>query len=186
MRRGSGLAFAALDFVGCLFLVALLRMGTPTPPHITTFGTYAVTMTWPRGDNDVDLYLRDPAGGVCFYANVSVNMMHLEHDDLGYKVSGYREGNAERIVIRGIDAGEFIANVHMYRRSEGRAPLPVTVQLWSLQGEDKVVTERRVTITRDGDERTAFRFTVSRSGAVTATSHLPKSLVKNTATYYGG
>jgi hypothetical protein len=53
-------AFAAIDFLSCLLVVFVAVALTSSPPQVKTYGDYAVVITWPKGQNDVDLYLRDP------------------------------------------------------------------------------------------------------------------------------
>lgn len=185
MSRRSLPAFAAIDFLSCLLVVFVAVALTSARPHVETPGAYAVTVSWARGDNDVDLYLRDPQGGISYFASAQVDQMQLEHDDLGTNASGYgrRATNTERTVIRAAAPGQYVANVHLYRRSHGTGPLPVTVELWDIRGVDHRAYTTTVRVTRQGDERTAFRFTLSPAGALAAISHLQVSLVRPSTRY---
>src|SRR5262249_36370334 len=95
-------AFAAIDFLSCLLVVFVAVALTSAPRQLKTYGSYAVVVTWPAGDNDVDLYVRDPQGGICFFAKPQVDQMQLEHDDLGALGTNYgrRTTNQERTVLR--------------------------------------------------------------------------------------
>lgn len=174
-----------VDFLAALVLLlfALMKLAvfTHQPSRIDTYGQYAVTVTWPAGrHDDVDTYVRDPSGAVAWYASPDAGEMHLEHDDLAAQGSGYQgQPNFERVVLRGYTPGEYVANVHLFRSRDGH-PIPVTVELWRLRGNDQQLTSRTVTLTREGDERTAFRFTLTRSGAVTGLNRLPVSLLQDT------
>jgi hypothetical protein len=175
-------AFAAIDFLSCLLVVFVAVALTSAPPHVKTFGAYAVVMTWPADQNDVDLYLRDPQGDICFFGNPQVGEMQLEHDDLGTAATSYgkHQGNQERIVVRSATPGQWIANVRLFSRMSGTAPIPVTVTLWDLRSEDHPVYSDRREVRTPGDERTAFRFRIDQAGNAGGISHLPLSLASPT------
>ena len=63
----------------------------------------------------------------------------------------------------------------MYTKRE-EAETPVTIILEKINPYG-VVTGRNVVLTKRGDEKTAFRFTVDDEGKVISTSQLEKSLV---------
>lgn len=167
----------ALCFIA---LVAIMKVEASTP-RIETFGSFAITARWEDGSNDdVDLWLMDPSGEVCYFANDTVGLMHLEHDDLGTRNSGVdAEGrvavkeNGERIVIRGVSPGEYITQLHMYNKRE-QGPARVRVQLWQLQGDDRMVHEQVVTLGHMGEQATAFRFSMNEAGRVSGINRLPK------------
>jgi hypothetical protein len=157
---------------------------TSAPRQIPTLGSYAVVLTWPPGMNDLDLYVRDPAGAICFFGNMQIDELQLEHDDLGTSATSYGGGkpNEERTVLRGTTTGQYVVNVHLYHRGQGTAPIPAIVSLWDLRGSDRVIQSRTVRVTHAGDERTAFRFTLDARGDVTGYSFVPVSLVQPTTT----
>ena len=64
MRWRAYPAFAAIDFLSCLLVVFVTVSLLSRPPEVKTFGTYAVVASWPPGDGDVDLYVRDPDGNL--------------------------------------------------------------------------------------------------------------------------
>lgn len=177
-RSRSGLAYAAIDLCVCLILVILVQINPPSKrsPSIETLGLYAVVTTW-EGESDVDTYAMDPSGHVAYFAAQNAGQMHLEHDvipdvtEIGIK--GQRE---ERLILRGTEAGEYVANVQMYRKV-GAGPTRVRVRLYRLRGDDTLVQDRTVTLPSDGSERTAFRFTMNGKGDVTGFSDLQRSLV---------
>ena len=178
-------AFAAIDCLSCLLIVFVAVALTSSPPKVKTFGDFAVVITWARGVNDIDLYVRDPAGAICFFGREQVDAMQLEHDDLGTKQSSYgRSGNQERTVIRSATPGQWVANVRLFARGQGRAPIPVTVTLWDMRGSDHIVYSDVRHLTDEGDERTAFRFTIDRAGNAGGISHLPV-ILGNSTTYLG-
>jgi hypothetical protein len=116
---------------------------------------------------------------------MQVDQMQLEHDDLGTQATGYGRGtrNVERTVLRGTTPGQYVVNTHLFSRSSGTAPIPVSVQLWDLQGDDRLLKTRTVYLTHAGDEQTPFRFTVDSAGGTTGFSYVPVSLLQPTTTF---
>ncbi len=79
-------------------------------------------------------------------------------------------------MLRAIVAGEYVVNLHLYAQNDP-GPVTVTVRLWSLAGSDRMLLERTITLRRQGDEQTAFRFTLSAAGELVDHNLLPMSLV---------
>jgi hypothetical protein len=175
-------AWAAIDFLCCLLLVVYVLVAPPVQAQsIETFGRYVIVLAWPdRAHSDVDLWVRDPGHRVVYYAQTRNGLMHLEEDDLGIvsdTISGITvHRNLERVVVKGIVPGEYIVNVHLYNRLD-RHPLRAEVTLYRLQGADRKMASRMVTLTRQGQEETAFRFSLSPDGRLTGMSRLPAALV---------
>jgi hypothetical protein len=180
-------AFAAIDFLSCLLVVFVAVALTSRPPQVKTYGAYAVVVTWPKGNNDVDLFVRDPGGAISFFGKPQVDQMQLEHDDLGTTSTAYAHTNEnqERTVLRSATPGQWTANVLLYSRGQGSVPIPVGVTLWDLRNEDRMVYRNTRELTRKGDERTAFRFTIDPAGNVSGISHLPLSLLSTTTSFTG-
>jgi hypothetical protein len=181
MRRGKALAFVAIDVLGTLVAALIVQMNPPpVPSHraIDTLGQYALVITWPKGDDDVDLYVRDPAGQIVYFANPDAGLMHLEHDDLGdyndREGAVHVVGNGERVVLRGVLPGEYVVNVHAYGITK---PVPVKVELYRLAGGDRRLRAGSVSLPATGAERTAFRFTLGPGGMVRGYSTLPRQMV---------
>ena len=187
MNRRALPAFAAVDFLSCMLVVFVAVALVSAKPEVKTFGSYAVVMTWPPGPNDVDLYVRDPSGAISYFSAPQVDAMQLEHDDLGTGRSNYGSGkeNEERTIIRTAAPGQWVVNAHMYDRRKGTVSIPVTVSLWDLRASDHVVETRRVYLTRTGDDRTPFRFTIGAAGGVSGFSYTPVSLVSPTTAEAG-
>ena len=182
MSRGRP-ALAPLELALALlfvFMVLALDVIDKKPPSVTTYGQYAVTVTWPDRPDDIDTYVRDPQGGIVWFGSTQVDAMQLEHDDLGTSDSGYGAGrpNTERVVIRQSTPGEYVANVQYYDARD-KGPVPVTVELWDLRGNDRLLLTRTVTVSWPGDERTAFRFRLDQHGQLAGSSTLPVSLLRS-------
>lgn len=169
-----------VDFLAALVLylsgvVALSTIQQPTTRSVDAEGVYMVRVDWPQGDNDVDLYLQLPDRSIVYFAHRESGVVHLERDDLGNVLDSGVNVNEERATFRGVVVGETIVNIHAYRLSS--APVRVRVRLYKLRGADRVVHERTVTLARQGDEKTAYRFTIGQDGAAGGFSTLPKALV---------
>jgi hypothetical protein len=175
-------AFAAVDFLSCLLVVFVAVAVTSRPPQVKTYGSYSLTMTWPADPNDVDLYIRDPRGALCYYRSPQVDQMQLEHDDQGVAGTTYGAGttNEERIVIREPIPGQYVVGARMFDRRQGTTPIPVSVELWDLQGNDRMLKARTIYLTKTGDMKTPFRFTLDAAGSVSGYSSLPANLLAPT------
>lgn len=179
---------AAVDLLANLVLVfaVLALTATHQPPTVPQNIQFAVVDTWAAGSNaDVDLYVRDPQGNICYFADTNVGLMNLQHDDLGTATSGTQtlpngqvvkvKFNGERVDLRGFVPGEYTVNVQAYDL-HGAGPTQVKVELWSA---DHVMTRATVMLNKTGDERTAFRFTLTRDGRVIDVNHVQANLVSS-------
>lgn len=187
MRDDAPVAWAAIDFLCCLLLVVFTLIAPPVQAHssIQTLGRWAVIVTWPDGvDDDVDTYVRAPTGEIVFFNRVSGALMHLEVDDMG--IVGDSAGgvnlvpNHERVILRGVIPGEYVVNLHAYRFADSN--VPVTVELYRLEGVDRAVLTRQVILEEEGSEHTAFRFTLRPNGSLAGTSDLPAQFVMEAQT----
>jgi hypothetical protein len=172
-----------VDFLAALVvvlfgIVQLAVFDQKAKPSVDAEGMYMVRVDWAPGPNDVDTYVESPSGGVTFFAAPNVGLVHLERDDLGVQGDSADQVavkvNEERMTLRGAVPGEYVVNLHGYHLV-GR--VAVRVRLYRLRGSDRVVHEQRVVLAEQGDEQTAFRFTLDGQGAVAGYSRLPKTLV---------
>lgn len=149
-------------------ILALISVPKQKQSQIETLGYYAITAQWPDMlASDVDLWVRAPTGEIVYFGNSDGEYVSLEHDDVGLPDNR----NYERAIIRQIDEGEFVVNVHMFRKSDP-GNVPVVVSLWRLRGQDKRLTTAKVTLQTQGQEQTAFRF--DPPGRI---NHLPARMV---------
>ncbi len=174
-----------------LFVIVLLLISKSLKEEkkkIDTAGMFLVTVCWDdRVNDDVDTYVIDPAGHFVFFNRQEDGLMHLERDDRGLindsflDKSGGRveiQKNEERVVIRGVIPGEYIVNVHMYRKDANVSkPTTVKVALIKLVGQDTAITEKEVVLAQEGDEKTAFRFQLSADGQVSNINYLQRKIV---------
>lgn len=177
---------ALLAFVA-LFVWALIQINPESvvKPTIETRGKFLIVIEWDDGSrDDVDIYVQDPTGKIVYFRNRDTGLMHLEYDDLGSRSDTVvtQDGeikldrNEERAVLRGTIPGEYIVNVHMYRKTESD-PTKVTTHLYQLIGNDKELHSVERTLTRQREEQTAFRFTITPAELVRDINVLPKPII---------
>ena len=110
--------------------------------------------------------------------------MHLDRDDLGLRNDTvqtkfgtivYSE-NKEIVTLRGTSVGEYCVNVHAYNFNDQK-PTEVIVQLEKVSPTYSVLIQRKVTLMKNGDEKTAFRFKINGKGELAGISEIEKKLL---------
>ena len=146
---------------------------------------YIITIAWPdNSPDDVDTWVEDPNGNLIWFRNREAGLVHLDRDDRGQindtiTVNGteiQNPLNQEVVTIRGIVPGEYVVNVHYYA-TETELPLRVTVKVSKVNPALEIVYYGDTLLEKKGDEKTAVRFVIDKSGTVTQVSHIAKSLV---------
>jgi hypothetical protein len=193
MRRRSeiGVGFtdllfnALLGFVVMFVLAFLLINPVARTGAVDPKAEFLITLTWPDGrPEDVDLYVEDPAANLVWFRQREAGLMHLDRDDLGQRndfveVAGRRivnPLNQEVVSLRGIVPGEFVVNVHLYRANDG-SEFPATVKVEKLNPKVNLVFYGSVSLSEQGDERTAVRFALGPDGRVRDVNQLAKRIV---------
>ena len=168
--QGSDTVFRDVIFLALAGFVAVVLLLLPhlNPPATANEGTPApgnviVELNWPSQiDADVDLWVEAPGDVPVGYSNKGGTIFNLLRDDLG-KQADVTDINYEVSYSRGVPAGEYIVNVHLYRDMSGQLPLPATVVV-SVKASSDVAAKRilssKVTLTHQGQETTVFRFTL--------------------------
>jgi len=92
-----------------------------------------------------------------------------------------RELNYEVSYSRGVPSGEYTVNVHLYRNMSASLPLPVNVSVSvksSPSQPAKRILTTKLNLDRQGQEITAFRFSLTEEGRLVPGSvhDLPKPL----------
>jgi len=184
-----------IAFVFC-FIVALLAMN-PTKSKagdVPAKAEYIITLSWPDLDpNDIDTWVRNPAGEVVWFRNREAGLMYLDRDDRGESnssivvngrrvVSPFRQ---EVVTIRGIVPGEYVVNAHYYESKDvdtsnpkSGQPVDVTLSVVKVNPRAEVVFNGQHRLAKRGDEATLVRFSVSADGSVGAINTLPAKLVE--------
>jgi hypothetical protein len=166
--------------------VVLLLLPHLHPPKeaeaaIRSPGNVIVEIRWPDEiDADIDLWVQAPGDTPVGYSNKGGTIFNLLRDDLGRR-GDTTELNYEISYSRGVPAGEYTVNVHLYRNSGGYMSIPVTISV-SVKAKSNE-SARRVLATElllenEGEERTAFRFSLDDEGRLMRESvhDLPKPL----------
>lgn len=183
----TDLLFNALLTFTFLFLVTLLLLNPPANSGIIDpKAEFMITVSWEDGDpNDIDTWVEGPEGKRVWYKRPQDGLMHLDRDDRGLAndmqmVDGkevVNPLNQEIVTIRGRPPGEFIVNLHYYRSENGNE-VPATVYLAEVNPKLKVLHYATVTLKKEGEEKTAVRFSLSPTGQVNNINTLQKPLVK--------
>lgn len=131
-------------------------------------GNVMIEARWPDGiDSDVDLWVQAPGDVPVGYSSKGGAVFNLLRDDLGLLRDATRI-NYEVSYARGIPPGEYTVNLHLYRNRQG-GPVPVTVvaSVKSRPQESaRQILARELTLTREGQEITVYRFSLDASGAL--------------------
>src|SRR3954470_21139512 len=90
-------------------------------------GNVMVEINWPPDlDSDVDLWVQAPGDVPVGYSNKGGAVFNLLRDDLG-EIADATRMNYEVSYARGLPAGEYTVNLHLYRNSTHAGRVPVTV-----------------------------------------------------------
>jgi hypothetical protein len=165
----------ALLMLGGFILMTVLMMAVVNPPAKAAQtageqspGNVIIEAHWPEKlDADVDLWVKAPGDRPVGYSNMSSRYFNLLRDDLG------RDLNYEIAYSRGMPAGEYVANVHMYRGVGITYPVTVNV-VASLKPRPEEPAQQLAAVTvqlrHENDQITAFRFTLDGKGHLVAGS----------------
>jgi hypothetical protein len=163
-----------------LLLLPHLNPRAKTAEVLRSPGNVIVEARWPDEiDADVDLWVQAPGDVPVGYSNKGGAVFNLLRDDLGHH--GDLTGlNYEFSYSRGVPAGEYTVNVHLYRNHDGR-PVPVAIVVsvkGSVNDAARQLLATKVTLARDGEELTAVRFQLDdKARLVSGSVHdLPKPL----------
>lgn len=171
-----------------LFVVALsLIAPVKKEANITTKAEYIITLTWTEDSiDDIDMWLRDPLGYILFFRDQEKGFMHLDKDDLGsandtIKMPDGTEVviniNQEIVTIRGFIPGEWVLNIHMFRKWHDK-PSEVKVKVEKLNPSVKTVIYKEYSMYTAWEEITVARFTMTANGEIIDMDDLPMSLIE--------
>ena len=136
-------------------------------------GNVMVEANWPPDqDADVDLWVQAPGDVPVGYSNKGGAVFNLLRDDLGELADATRM-NYEVSYARGMPAGEYTVNVHLYRNTSQATRVPVTVVASvkkSAHESSRQILTSTVELKREGQELTVFRFRLDAAGDLVAGS----------------
>ena len=197
----SNLAFVDFLFILLLafismFILALILINPVTKKsEVERKAEFLITLEWDKESrDDVDIWVEDPLGKVVSFRNKTVDVMHLDKDDLGQINDTIRfpDGstqvihlNREVVTLRGWVEGEYTINAHMYNKRDRSHPSdansyghPTNVKVEMLRiNPYKILFEERFTLTHRGEEVTIRRVTLDKEGDIIATNKREKSFV---------
>jgi hypothetical protein len=182
----TDLLFNALLGFTYLFLIAIMFMNPVAKKGIVDpKAEYIITVGWPDNNpDDVDTWVEDPNGNVIWFRNREAGLIHLDRDDRGtandtITVNGteiQNPMNQEVVTVRGVVPGEYVVNLHYYA-SETDQPVTATVKIAKVNPALEIVYYGETLLAEKGDEETAVRFVIEKSGEVGQINHLEKSIV---------
>ncbi len=163
-----------------LLLLPHLNPRAKTEDAIRSPGNVIIEARWPdEMDADVDLWVQAPGDVPVGYSNKGGAVFNLLRDDLGH-TADLTGLNYEFSYSRGVPAGEYAVNVHLYRNHESSTiPVSIVVSVkGSVNESAKQLLATKVTLEHEGQELTAFRFRLDdKARLVSGSVHdLPKSL----------
>jgi len=162
------LVLAGFIAIVILVLPHINPPGKKDKEDIVPPGNVIVEIKWPNESNtDIDLWVQAPGDVPVGYSNQSGKLFNLLRDDLGHRddVSGI---NYEVAYSRGIVAGEYTVNVHLYRDLSGKLPIEITVVVsikLSAGASAKQAFITKVRLSFLNEEITAMRFRLDERGS---------------------
>jgi len=174
-----------LGFILLFFIAILFLSPSESTGKIDIEAEYVITVTWPDNNpDDIDTWIEDPNGSVVWFRNRSSSLVHLDRDDRGMLNDTLTlEGkvienplNQEVTAIRGLQAGEYVVNIHYYE-SETNKPVDVSVKVAKVNPVYTVAYYGTTRLNEKGEEKTAVRFSVGGDGSISKINKLPKKLV---------
>ena len=161
------LALAGFVAMVLLLLPHLNPPGEAAKENSQPPGNVIVEVRWPDEiDADVDLWVEAPGDTPVGYSNKGGVVFNLLRDDLGRRADATAL-NYEVSYSRGIPAGEYTVNVHLYRNASNVFPVPVTVVTSvkkSPKDSARQLLASKIELVREGEELTVFRFKLSEEG----------------------
>jgi hypothetical protein len=175
---GEGGAETVYRDVIFLALVGFVAMVIMLLPHIKRSseesrdqkapGNVIIEMHWPSDmPYDVDLWVKAPGEPPVGFWNQGGIVFNLLRDDLGDEGDATKL-NYEVTYSRGIPAGEYIVNVHMYGPLPSGVIIPVTVVVSTRQefGHTRQLLQTVIHLDHRNQEETAYSFRLTSEGDV--------------------
>jgi hypothetical protein len=132
-------------------------------------GNVIIEARWPDElDTDVDLWVQGPGDVPVGYSNKGGKLFNLLRDDLGRRGDA-TQLNYEVAYSRGVVAGEYTVNAHLYRNVAHTYPVPVTIVASVKKNSSessKQLVSTKVMLAHEGQEVTAFRFRLDSEGGL--------------------
>ena len=171
-----------------LFFISFMMIKPPVKEaDAKNQAEFLISVTWPDENmDDVDTWLEDPLGGLVWFRQKEENMSHLDRDDMGSLNDTIEladgtivacKRNQELTTIRGFIPGEWVLNVHSYKRRQ-QEPTVVRISIDKINPTLKILFFKEITLKNQWQEETVTRFTMTARGEVMSFDSLPKELVR--------
>tara|TARA_B110000263_G_scaffold157019_1_gene136398 strand:+ start:332 stop:943 length:612 start_codon:yes stop_codon:yes gene_type:complete len=145
-------------------------------------GSVIVEVLWPDDRNvDVDLWVKSPDDAAVGYSNMAGYYFNLLRDDRGNEFDR-TPINYEISYTRGIAAGEYQANLHLYTMDNG-PPINAQVIISVVEPDQRARTaiiKKNVVLKKYNEEITVARWTLTNNGKLNPNSvhSLKRSLLR--------
>ncbi len=129
-------------------------------------GNVIIEMHWPNDKPfDVDLWVQGPGDGPVGFWNKGNEVFNLLRDDLGVEGDA-TDLNYEVSYSRGIPAGEYIVNAHMYGYIPPGTivPVNVVVSVRTKFESTRQLLHSSIVLIRHNQETTVFSFRLTKAG----------------------
>ena len=165
-----------------LLLLPWLNLKTKSEVIKEPVGSVIIELFWNDDiDADLDLWVQGPNDGPVGYSKPSGLVFNLLRDDRGL-TGDYTPLNYEISFTRGIVAGEYQANVHLFKHNKNKSKIQAMISA-SLVTPDrnyrKQILEKTVFLSKEGKEKTVLRFKLDNNFKLVSDSvnSLRKSLI---------
>jgi hypothetical protein len=158
-----------------LLVIAVSFIIKQSKADIKTKAEFVVTIDWTgEHDNDVDIWIEDPAENLLWYKQKEVGVMHLDRDDLGHTGDTHQtlDGevsiikiNHEIATIRGCIEGEWVINLHLYRQGT-KEPTTTKISLIKLNPRATVIFSKEFEMATYWEQITVARIFMTNSGKI--------------------
>lgn len=159
-----------LALIGFVAMVIMLLPHISKPKQDTEEhdppGNVVVEIHWPNElPVDVDLWVQGPDDVPVGFWNQGSQFFNLLRDDLGLEGDASAR-NYEVSYSRGIRAGEYIVNVHMYGQVPAGVVIPVRIIVSVKTTYDSLrqILATSIDLHRRNQEETAFKFRLTKEG----------------------
>ena len=172
--------------ISLLFFIAILFINPKTKAGDVEIKAYfVVTVTWKDySPDDIDVWVENPLGKKLWFRQREVGLLHLDRDDRGMEDDKIKVDNElvenplnqEIVTIRGVYPGRYTVNVH-YFKSLSDKPVEVSVRIFKLRPDYKVILDDKIILEQKGIEKTAINFTLGLDGQINKIDKTQRQLV---------
>lgn len=191
-----------------LFIVAFILINNNQKKTIEPKAEAMIVFTWPDwAADDLDVWVQLPNGQAVWWQNKNGGLVNLERDDIGLlnDITIQPGGteivvnpiNREVAIFRGMVPGTYQVNIHFYlkrptppavvamNKEIPQPPYPVTVEMVRLNPSYQSIVKVELTMEQQGQEKSAFGFTITPDGQITNIDHVERKFVISAPSYYG-